>query len=57
MPQLVLIKHASPEVIAGVPPEQWRLSEQGRSLVLRDLSAPARRVLELSGLGPALVVD
>ena len=31
MPKLVLIKHAAPEVLPGVAPEQWRLSEQGRA--------------------------
>jgi broad specificity phosphatase PhoE len=30
MPTLLLIKHAAPEVVAGVPPEQWRLSDKGR---------------------------
>jgi anti-anti-sigma factor len=34
-----------------------RLSEKGRSLVLRDLSAPTRRLFDLTGLGPALGVD
>ena len=31
MSKLILIKHASPEVVAGVPPEQWRLSDAGRA--------------------------
>jgi broad specificity phosphatase PhoE len=29
--KLILIKHASPEVVAGIPPEQWRLSDVGRA--------------------------
>ena len=33
------------------------LSEQGRSLVLRELSKPIRRLLDLTGLSPALGVD
>jgi len=31
MGNLILIKHAAPEVVPGVPSEQWRLSEQGRA--------------------------
>lgn len=31
MPRLILIKHASPEVVPTVPSEQWRLSERGRA--------------------------
>ena len=31
MSTLILIKHAAPEVVPGVPPEQWRLSERGRA--------------------------
>jgi len=31
MKKLILIKHASPQVIPGTPPEQWRLSAQGRA--------------------------
>src|SRR4051794_23409459 len=30
MPQLILIKHAAPEVDPDVPAERWRLSEKGR---------------------------
>jgi broad specificity phosphatase PhoE len=30
MRQLILIKHASPLVIPGTPPEQWKLSDKGR---------------------------
>lgn len=30
MPKLILIKHASPEVIPGQPPETWKLSDKGR---------------------------
>jgi broad specificity phosphatase PhoE len=29
--KLILVKHASPEVVAGIPPEQWRLSDAGRA--------------------------
>ena len=50
MPKLVLIKHASPEVVAGVPPEQWRLSEQGRA-------ACPRLVESLRPYAPAAVVS
>jgi broad specificity phosphatase PhoE len=32
MRKLVLVKHAPPEVIPGVPPEQWTLSDKGRDL-------------------------
>jgi broad specificity phosphatase PhoE len=28
--KLILVKHAAPEVIPGLPPEQWTLSEKGR---------------------------
>jgi broad specificity phosphatase PhoE len=31
MRKLILIKHAAPEVMPGVPPEQWTLSEKGRA--------------------------
>ena len=30
MRKLILIKHAKPEVVPSVPPEQWHLSAQGR---------------------------
>src|SRR4051812_1236089 len=29
--QLILIKHAAPEVVPSVPSEQWHLSERGRA--------------------------
>jgi broad specificity phosphatase PhoE len=29
--QLILVKHAAPEVVEGTPSEQWRLSEKGRT--------------------------
>ena len=35
MSKVILIKHAAPEVVPGTPPEQWRLSEQGRSSCAR----------------------
>ena len=31
MPKLILIKHAAPEVVPSVPPEQWHLSGKGRA--------------------------
>jgi broad specificity phosphatase PhoE len=31
-PKLILIKHAPPEVVPGVPPERWTLSAKGREL-------------------------
>jgi len=30
MPKLILIKHASPQVVPGVSPEKWHLSDRGR---------------------------
>ena len=30
MPQLVLVKHALPEIVPAVPSREWRLSEEGR---------------------------
>jgi broad specificity phosphatase PhoE len=35
MLKLILIKHASPQVIPGTPPETWKLSEPGRESCLR----------------------
>jgi broad specificity phosphatase PhoE len=32
MPNLILIKHASPQVVPGDPPERWHLSDEGRRL-------------------------
>jgi anti-sigma B factor antagonist len=34
-----------------------RLSEQHRSLVLHEISAPVRRLLDLTGLGPTLGLE
>jgi broad specificity phosphatase PhoE len=31
MRKLILIKHAAPEVVPGVPPEEWALSDRGRA--------------------------
>jgi broad specificity phosphatase PhoE len=31
MPKLILIKHAAPEVVPSLPPEQWHLSDKGRA--------------------------
>src|SRR4051812_42241799 len=30
MAKLILIKHASPQVVPAVPPQQWQLSDRGR---------------------------
>src|SRR4051812_34704743 len=30
MRKLILVKHAAPQVVPGVPPEKWTLSEQGK---------------------------
>ena len=30
MPCLILVKHSLPEVVPGLPPNQWRLSNDGR---------------------------
>jgi broad specificity phosphatase PhoE len=35
MRTLILIKHASPQVIPGTPPETWKLSDQGRQACQR----------------------
>src|SRR5918993_933764 len=32
MRKLILVKHAPPEVVPDLPPEQWTLSEKGRGL-------------------------
>jgi broad specificity phosphatase PhoE len=32
MRRLILIKHAPPEVVPGVAPDEWKLSERGRAL-------------------------
>lgn len=34
MRKVILIKHPPPEVVPGVPPERWTLSEKGRALCL-----------------------
>src|SRR5207253_386486 len=31
MRKLILVKHAAPHVMPGVPPEKWRLSDKGKS--------------------------
>jgi broad specificity phosphatase PhoE len=49
MSTLILIKHASPQVVPGIPPEQWRLSESGRA------SCP-RLAAALRPLAPGVVV-
>ena len=50
MPKLILIKHASPLVVPGKPPEQWRLSDQGR-----ESCGPLAE--KLRGHQPAVVVS
>lgn len=50
MPKLILIKHASPDVVPAVPPEQWRLSETGRA-------ACPRLAAALREYGPSVVVS
>ena len=50
MGKLILIKHASPEIVPGVPPEQWRLSEQGRASCARLADA-------LRPLAPSVIVS
>jgi broad specificity phosphatase PhoE len=32
--KLILIKHAPPAIVPGTPPEQWKLSENGRALCI-----------------------
>ena len=50
MRKLILIKHASPKVEEGLPPERWPLSEEGKARC----EALAR---ELAALSPAAVVS
>ena len=50
MRQLILVKHAAPEVVPGAPPEQWRLSEKGRA-------ACAPLAASLSPYGPGVIVS
>lgn len=49
MSKLILVKHASPEVVAEMPPEQWRLSEKGRASC-----APLAQALR--ALAPSVVI-
>jgi broad specificity phosphatase PhoE len=49
MTKLILIKHASPFVIPGTPPEKWRLSDKGR-----DACAPLAEALRPHA--PAVIV-
>lgn len=48
--KLILVKHAPPEVVPGVPPERWVLSEKGRALC-----APLAE--KLAAHEPALIVS
>ena len=50
MRKLILIKHAAPQVEAGLPPEQWHLSEEGKA----KCGALARAVAPLA---PVVVVS
>ena len=50
MRKLILVKHAPPLVVPGVPPEQWTLSEKGR-----DLCTPLADTL--AGHTPSVVVS
>src|SRR5437868_11970538 len=52
MPSLILIKHASPQVVPGEPPEQWALSDEGR----RRAASLADRVAAMADR-PAAVVS
>jgi broad specificity phosphatase PhoE len=49
MPKLILVKHSAVRVEPGIPPEQWRLSEDGR----RRCDALADR---LAALSPAEII-
>src|SRR5687768_5455394 len=54
MRKLILVKHAPPEVVPGVPPEQWALSEKGRGLCapLADALAPHEPTVVVSSEEP-----
>src|SRR3954466_10148209 len=52
MPSLILIKHASPQVVPDEPPEQWELSADGR----RRATALAERIAAMDDR-PAVVVS
>jgi len=48
--QLILVKHASPQVDPGLPPEQWPLSEEGTAKC-------AALANHLAAFSPAVVVS
>src|SRR3954453_8512495 len=52
MPNLILIKHASPQVVPGEAPERWHLSDEGR----RRATVLAARLAEMPHR-PAAVVS
>jgi broad specificity phosphatase PhoE len=54
MRKLILIKHAPPEVVPDVPPEQWKLSERGRALCtpLADAVRPHTPAVVVSSTEP-----
>jgi broad specificity phosphatase PhoE len=52
MPNLILVKHASPQVVPGEPPERWQLSDEGR----RRATALAERLATMPDR-PAAVVS
>ncbi len=57
MPYLVLIKHAHPAIIPGVPAREWRLSEVGRARcsVLADKLKPYAPQVVISSVEPKAV--
>ena len=48
--KLILVKHASPFVMPGTPPQRWRLSDQGRESCIPLAEA-------LRAYGPAVIVS
>jgi len=57
MPKLILIKHASPFVIPGTPPEKWRLSDKGKEacLPLADAIKPLAPTVIVSSEEPKAI--
>ncbi|MBA2345095.1 MAG: histidine phosphatase family protein [Rubrobacter sp.] len=47
---LILVKHARPEILPELPPNRWRLSDEGR----RDCAALAKRLREYA---PSVIVS
>jgi broad specificity phosphatase PhoE len=54
MPKLILIKHASPVVAPGLPPEQWKLSDEGkrRCAAAAELIRPHAPAIVVSSVEP-----